>query len=154
MVFVILQIRCAARVLKPWYGCVVPNGSSVADVYTDYSSGTLDHGEPVPEEYRNSSIIARIGKNRVDLTQVSSSCQVGEAVSALGQYIEFAVSQSESADASMMQEAFPRADAFALMQSSRLSNALPRRWLRFQFWPRRASFATSRSYTGRLKSSS
>ena len=63
----------------------------------------------------------------MDLTQVSSSCQVGEAVSALGQYIEFVVSQS--VDASMTQEACLRADAFALMmQSSRSSNALPQRW--------------------------
>ena len=122
MVFVILQIRCAVRVLKSWYGCVVTSGSSVADVYTDYSSGTLDHGEPVPEEYRNSSVIARFGNNRVDLTQVSSSFEVGEAVSALGQYIEFVVSQF--VDESMTQEACSRAGAFALMmQSSRSSNA-------------------------------
>lgn len=42
-------------------------------------------------------------------------------------YIEFAVSQC--VDASRPQEACPRTDAFALMmQSSRLSNSLPRRW--------------------------
>ncbi len=93
MVFVILQIRCAARVTKPWHGCVVSNGSSVADVYTDYSSGSLDHDAPAPEEYRNSAIIARVGRNCMDLMQVSASCPVGEAVTALGQYIEFTVSQ-------------------------------------------------------------
>ena len=79
-------------------------GSSVADVYTDYrsgslvprhlpsfllhivcnknlgmrlNSGTLNHAVPVPK-YRNSAVIARIG-------QVSASCPVEETVGTLGQ---------------------------------------------------------------------
>ena len=42
MVFVILQICCAARVLKLWYGCSVPDTSSVADVYINYNSGIMN----------------------------------------------------------------------------------------------------------------
>ena len=60
MVFVILQIRCAARVPKLWYGCSVPDTSSVADVYTDYSLGVLDNSEPVPEEYLKWARIVQI----------------------------------------------------------------------------------------------
>ena len=41
MVFVMLEIRCGARVLKLWYGFVVPSGSSVANVYTDYKKLTI-----------------------------------------------------------------------------------------------------------------
>ena len=67
----------------------MPSGSSVANVYIGYSLGTLDYGEPVSEEYRNSSISSQIGKNYVDLTQVSSNCKAWEAVSALWQYVKF-----------------------------------------------------------------
>ena len=30
------------KVLKTWYGCTVPDGSSFSDVYVDFSSGNLD----------------------------------------------------------------------------------------------------------------
>ena len=66
MVFVILQIRCAARVLKLWYGCSVPDTSSVADIYTDYSSGVLDNDKPVPEEYLKWARIVRIWHRSVE----------------------------------------------------------------------------------------
>ena len=39
MVFVIPEIRCAASIAYGVYGCVVvPSGSFVADVYTDYKN--------------------------------------------------------------------------------------------------------------------
>ena len=39
MVFVIVQIRSGATILKTWYGCSIPEGSSLAEVYTSFSSG-------------------------------------------------------------------------------------------------------------------
>ena len=33
MVFVILQIRYAAAILKPWYACQVPDLSTIADIF-------------------------------------------------------------------------------------------------------------------------
>ena len=73
MLFAILQVRCDARVLKQWYGCVVPSGSSVADVYADSSSRTLNHGKPAADEYNHSSLfVTQIGTRHVHLTQVSS----------------------------------------------------------------------------------
>ena len=55
MVFVIVRF---IAVLKLWHGCVVPDVSSVAAIYTEYSTGTVDHGTPVPEHYHNDSDIA------------------------------------------------------------------------------------------------
>ena len=49
MPFVIMQIRCGSRVLKPWYGCVVAEEASVSDVYSDYSGGILDSGPSIPD---------------------------------------------------------------------------------------------------------
>ena len=59
--FVIVQIRSGAKVLKPWYGCSVPDGSSIADLYASFSSGQLDHNLPIPEEYRDSEVIVKVG---------------------------------------------------------------------------------------------
>ena len=74
MTFVILQIRSGAKVLKPWYGCVVPETSTVADVFTDFSSGAIERagsGNAIPDEYRTAFVMARVGKTKTDLTHVS-----------------------------------------------------------------------------------
>ena len=91
MVFVIVQIRSGATILKIWYGCSIPEGSSLADVYTSFSSGQLDHGLPIPEEYQDSTVVVKVGKSRSDLIIVSIECSVAEVVSNLGQYMDFAV---------------------------------------------------------------
>ena len=90
MVFVIVQIRSGATILKTWYGCSIPEGSSLADVYTSFSSGQLDHGLPIPEEYQDSTVVVKVGKSRSDLIIVSIECSVAEIVSNLGQYMDFA----------------------------------------------------------------
>ena len=81
MVFVILQITCSSRVLKPWYGCSIPDSRSLIDVYVDYNSGNLDNDQPIWEEYRNVSAVAYVGGNRTDMIWVDCSCQIGEGVS-------------------------------------------------------------------------
>ena len=91
MVFVIVQIRSGATILKTWYGCSIPEGSSLTDVYTSFSSGQLDHGLPIPEEYQDSTVVVKVGKSRSDLIIVSIECSVAEVVSNLGQYMDFAV---------------------------------------------------------------
>ena len=59
MPFVILQISSGAKVLKPWYGCVVPATSTVADVFTDFSSGVIGSGNAIPDEYRPGEIVLK-----------------------------------------------------------------------------------------------
>ena len=51
MVFVLILIRCGAKILKGWYGCTVPDEISFVDVYVEYSSGSIDHSS-IPDEYR------------------------------------------------------------------------------------------------------
>ena len=60
-----VRIRSGAKVLKPWYGCVVPETSTVADVFTDFSSGAIERagsGNAIPDEYRTAFVEARVGK--------------------------------------------------------------------------------------------
>ena len=96
MPFVILQIRSGAKVLKPWYGCVVLETSTVAAVFTDFSSGAIERagsGNTIPDEYRTAFVEARVGKTKTDLTHVSPQCCVSDVVSCLGQYLEFSVAK-------------------------------------------------------------
>ena len=60
-------------------------------MYTSFSSGQLDHGLPIPEEYQDSTVVVKVGKSRSDLIIVSIECSVAEVVSNLGQYMDFAV---------------------------------------------------------------
>ena len=89
MVFLVAQIRCRAKVLKTWYGCVINDSNTISDVYSEFSGGELDGGLPISEEYLGGDVTASVGRTKTDLTRVSSQCPVGDAVSALGQYIEY-----------------------------------------------------------------
>ena len=92
MVFIIIQIRSGAKILKPWYGCVISESCTLSDVYTEFSSGRIDGGLPVPDEYLGTAIQAFLGPKKTELTPVNSECTVGEAISVLGQYVEYRVS--------------------------------------------------------------
>ena len=50
MVFVIIQIRSLCKVVKPWYGCVVPDQVMLVDLYHQYASGQLDSSTEVSAE--------------------------------------------------------------------------------------------------------
>ena len=91
MVFVVVQIRSGAIVLKTWYGCTVPDGVCLADIYASFSSGQLDKGLPISEDYQASAVDAKVGKTRNDMISVSLNCPIAEVVSNLGHYVDFAV---------------------------------------------------------------
>ena len=50
MVFVVVQIRSLCKVIKPWYGCVVPDQVTLVDLYHQYASGQLDSSTEVSAE--------------------------------------------------------------------------------------------------------
>ena len=50
MVFVVVQIRSLCKVLKPWYGCVVPDQVTLVDLHHQYASGQLDSSTEVSAE--------------------------------------------------------------------------------------------------------
>ncbi len=125
MVFVILQIRSGTTVLKAWYGCTVPDGASIADVYAGFSSGQLDKSLPIPEEYQASAIDVKVGKCRTDQIAVSLDSSITEVVSSLGQYMDFAV---HGAIETMPLSKPVRDASTVLMQSSRSCHALPQMW--------------------------
>lgn len=98
MVLVVLRVRDGVKMLKPWYACNVPETATVADVFSELSSGLLDGSNPLPEEYRTTSVEAIIGRSPSTLeTRVSCSTKVSDVVSCLGNYIEYVVSITHEA---------------------------------------------------------
>ena len=115
MIFLVLQIRRGARVIKDWYGCTVPESITLADVYTLYSSGELDRSEALPQN--SGMITCQAGKNKRELFRVSSEAPVGEVVGCLGSFIEFNIHQEAEAttDSDISDARMVTTDAFALL---------------------------------------
>ena len=99
MVFVVVQIRARCRVLKPWYGCVVADQGTRIDLYHKYSSGQLDNSEAISSDYATAMVNCALGSSKHELIRlrVSADVAVGEAVSSLGQYVDFNVEVQEAA---------------------------------------------------------
>ena len=60
-VFIIVQVRSDAKVLKPLYGCAVNESCKLSDGYTEFSSSKLNGGLPVPGEYLGAGVEASVG---------------------------------------------------------------------------------------------
>ena len=71
------------------YGCICPDSVTLADAYNLYLSGQLDNSIALTLENSAPVITCHAGKQRHDLIRVSSSAEVGEVVSSLGQFVEF-----------------------------------------------------------------
>ena len=126
MVFIIVQIRSGAKVLKPWYGCVINESCTLSDVYTEFSSGKLDGSLPAPDEYLGTAVEAFVGPKKTELTRVNCECTVGETISALGQYVEYNVSVPAPVE-DMYTEM--RVDAMAILMRRVLQRShLPDKW--------------------------
>jgi len=50
MGFVVAQIRSLCKVIKPWYGCVVPDQVTLVGLYHQYASGQLGSSTEVSAE--------------------------------------------------------------------------------------------------------
>ena len=40
--FIVIQIKSGVKVLKNWYGCNIPEESTLMDIYTEFASGKLE----------------------------------------------------------------------------------------------------------------
>ena len=93
MVFVVVQIKCRLKIVKTWYGCLIPDSCTLSDLYNDFSAGQLDRSLPLLDEYLGATVESFAGRTKTDLIRVNSQCAVGEVVGSLGQYVEFCLTQ-------------------------------------------------------------
>jgi len=98
-VFLILQIRGGAKVLNPWYGCGVSETCTLSNVYTEFSDGKIDwRSTSTRGVFGKSGVEAFAGPKRAERMRVSCECTVGDAIAALGQYVEYTVSRLLNGD--------------------------------------------------------
>ena len=44
--------------LKPWYGCPIPENATKSDIYYEYSSGVLNRETTLLDQYQTASVVA------------------------------------------------------------------------------------------------
>ena len=85
--FVVLQIKSDGKILKKWFGVNV-----VADIYAQFSSGSLDGGLSIPLVFQTVVAKVQVGKTSSgSFVSVLPKTNVVDVVSILGVYIEFYV---------------------------------------------------------------
>ena len=62
---------------------------TLLELFTLYASGHLDGSTAIPNEFISAVIQCSLGKSKHEMVRVSSEVNVGEAVSSLGQFIEY-----------------------------------------------------------------
>ena len=91
---------CCIRLVITWLAengiCCRPDSCSLSncnDLYYKYSSGQLDNSGPISDQYAVTGMITcALGRSKTDkLVRVSVDVPVGEAVSSLGNYVDFNV---------------------------------------------------------------
>ena len=126
MPFVILQIRAGAEIVKLWFVCVVEEHATVCDVLSEFSAGTLDGEQPLPHEFRTAYVQATLGKTKSKQVRVSSQCPVSNAVSTLGQYMEFSVLETQETPSAATSSTMR--SSFTLLMASENATSLPPKW--------------------------
>ena len=118
MVLVVVLIRSGSRVLKTWFGCQVAEQGTLLDLFNDFSAGKIDNSFPLSDTFSTASIECEIGRDKGVLTEfvcISLDVSVGEAVSTLGNYIEYNVrAQEDLSPSPLLHQQQDRAFVFLL----------------------------------------
>ena len=129
MVLIVVLIRSGSRVLKRWFGCQVAEQGTLLDLFNDFSAGKIDNSFPLSDTFSTASIECEIGRDKrvTEFVRISLDVSVGEAVSTLGNYIEYNVRAQEDLSPSLPVSVLPNAFTI-LMQGARNRTVLPDKW--------------------------
>ena len=111
MVLIVVLIRSGSRVLKTWFGCQVAEQGTLLDLFNDFSAGKIDNSFPLSDTFSTASIECEIGRDKrvTEFVRISLDVSVGEAVSTLGNYIEYNVRAQEDLSPSLPVSVLPNA---------------------------------------------
>ena len=109
MVLVVVLIRSGSRVLKTWFGCQMAEQGTLLDLFNDFSAGKIDNSFPLSDTFSTASIECEIGRDKrvTEFVRISLDVSVGEAVSTLGNYIEYNVRAQEDLSPSLPVSVLP-----------------------------------------------
>ena len=118
MLFVILQIRSGAKLLKKWLGCNVPETATCADIYTLFSSGELDLNIPLDARYNTVAVHTKAGRTATsEFIEVQANSCIKDIVSHLCMYLEFVVTTPNVENENSMQNK-NKSCAFSLLMNT------------------------------------
>ena len=121
--FVVLQIKSDGKILKKWFGVNVVAESTLADIYAQFSSGSLDGGLSIPLEFQTVVAKVQVGKTSSgSFVSVQPETNVVDLVSILGVYIEFYVKKLDDEIDHDHVSSTSKRDAFQLMMSHHSKN--------------------------------
>ena len=111
MVLVVVLIRSGSRVLKTWFGCQVAEQATLLDLFNEFSAGKIDNSFPLSDTSSTASIECEIGRDKrvTEFVRISLDVSVGEAVSTLGNYIEYNDRAQEDLSPSLPVSVLPNA---------------------------------------------
>ena len=96
MVFTVLQIVCGPKVLKEWYGCQIPDKSTLVDAFSEFASGNIDKGLPLDPEFNTVCTKITISRKSGETgVEVQPHLAIGEVTNALGIFVQFHVRSHE-----------------------------------------------------------
>ena len=95
-------------------------------VFPDFSAGTLDGNNPFQTSSALSMYRQLWGKTKSKQVQVSSQCPVSDAVSALGQYMEFSLLETQETPSGATSSTMR--SSFTLLMASANATSFPPNW--------------------------
>ena len=89
--FVVVRIRKGAEIVKDWFGVRCAENLTLADLFEEFRSGSLDHKPPL--ELNKTTLSVSVGQKKTDLlTKLSPDVSLGEALPCLGNFIDMVYS--------------------------------------------------------------
>ena len=63
MLSILVQVICGVKLLRPWYGRIVPESITIADLFDMVHTGSFDSGPPIINSLREHGLL---NENDVD----------------------------------------------------------------------------------------
>ena len=93
--FVVVRIRKGAEIVKDWFGVRCAENLTLADLFEEFRSGSLDHKPPL--ELNKTALSVSVGQKKTDLlTKLSPDVSLGEALPCLGNFIDFSIIETDN----------------------------------------------------------
>ena len=93
--FVVVRIRKGAEIVKDWFGVRCAENLTLADLFEEFRSGSLDHKPPL--ELNKTTLSVSVGQKKTDLlTKLSPDVSLGEALPCLGNFIDFSIIETDN----------------------------------------------------------
>ena len=120
--FAVVQIRSGAKVIKPWYGCMLDGNMKSSDLFSKLKSGELDKKSGPIVELEGVEIVDTFaGKSRDNVNiRLEKNAPIHIVKSKIGMFIEFRINQVSNTSSIVERDGFA-----LLMCTARNSHCLP-----------------------------